>query len=282
MKLLRTIAELQTLSKVQYPTVLVPTMGALHSGHASLIDISKQIAGPKGLVIVSIFVNPTQFDRKEDLTSYPDTLSADLDLCEQHSADVVFAPSSDEIYFPNRSISITETSLSKTLCGLTRPGHFDGVGLVCTKLFNLTRATHAVFGEKDFQQLAIIRRLVRDLNIPIDIVSAATVREKSGLALSSRNLNLSPECKTHAPVVYAALKMAKQSALLGESCSAKLIQQVVCTLQSLPVETHIDYLEIVDTDTLSPLSNINDGKPLMAIAIFFDKVRLIDNISLRG
>ncbi|MGB1260112.1 MAG: pantoate--beta-alanine ligase, partial [Akkermansiaceae bacterium] len=174
------------------PRVIVPTMGALHEGHLALITRARQLAGESGCVIVSIFVNPTQFDRTDDLVNYPRTMERDLALCEEHGVDVVYAPSPEAMYLSGHSITVTEVSLSKQLCGATRPGHFDGVCTVVLKLFNLTKSDISVFGKKDFQQLAVIRRMARDLNVPTIVEGVETVREESGLALSSRNLRLSP------------------------------------------------------------------------------------------
>ena len=280
MKLIHTISELRVILPKDQTKVIVPTMGALHTGHASLIDLARKKVGKEGLVIVSIFVNPTQFDRVEDLTSYPNTLEADILLCEKYGADIIFAPSAHEMYFPDYSFSIIESSLSQNLCGKTRPGHFDGVGLICTKLFNITQAHYAVFGEKDFQQLAIIKRLIRDLNVPLQIISAPTVREPSGLALSSRNLNLSPEEKQAASHIYSALSHAKHSIQQGEKSAQKLIAEVTHKLNNLQVKTTIDYLNIVDAESLEKIEVINTRPTVIAIAIFIGSVRLIDNIKL--
>ncbi|MEM1444146.1 MAG: pantoate--beta-alanine ligase, partial [Verrucomicrobiota bacterium] len=196
--------------------VLVPTMGALHSGHTSLFDNAVKEAGPEGDVIATIFVNPTQFGPNEDFDAYPRELESDLKKCEDHGVIAVFAPPVDEVYSSDASIQITEASLSKYLCGASRPGHFDGVCLVVAKLFLLTQPDAAVFGEKDFQQLAIIRRLVRDLNFPIEIIGGSTVRESDGLALSSRNAYLSPEHRSQAPIIHKTLSKASQLIASGE------------------------------------------------------------------
>ena len=259
---------------------LVPTMGALHAGHCSLIEKAKQLAQGGGCVIVSIFVNPTQFNRKEDLDAYPSTLENDLKLCKASGADFVFIPSADTMYYKDQSISLVENSLTRGLCGSTRPGHFDGVCLVVTKLFNICRATHAIFGEKDFQQIAIIRRMVRDLNIPVQVIGGATVREASGLAMSSRNLNLTEENKKHAPSVFTSLNLAKKAYLSGEKCTKQLIKAAKSALLSLPVEIQIDYLEIVDAESLHPLESIDNTSAIIAIAVFFGEVRLIDHLKI--
>ena len=273
---LQSIAKLNNLAKSSI-RVLVPTMGALHEGHASLIRRARQIAGEQGEVMVSIFVNPTQFDRAEDLASYPRHMKDDLELCKKEGADYVFAPQPDDVYYQNRSLSISENALSRRLCGATRPGHFDGVCLIVTKLFLITQASHAVFGEKDYQQLAIIRRLVRDLNLPVTVIPVPTVREASGLAMSSRNELLSDELRTQAATIHSALQSAALLHARGEHSSSVLLHQVKERIDSLPCSPKIDYLEIVDTETLCPLHELQGQHAIIAIAVFFGEVRLIDN-----
>lgn len=280
MKLIQSISELREILPIDKMKVLVPTMGALHSGHASLINIARDKANNNGLVIVSIFVNPTQFDREEDLTNYPSSLDKDLLLCKEHGADIVFAPSAKEMYFPDNSFTLIESHLSQNLCGATRPGHFEGVGLICSKLFNITQAQYAVFGEKDFQQVSIIKRLVRDLNFPIKVIAAPTVREPSGLALSSRNLNLNPEEKREASQIFSALTYAKNCVKQGERNTQTLITSIKEKLSNLSVKADIDYLNIVDAETLEKVEEINTRPTVVAIAIFIGSVRLIDNIQL--
>src|SRR6478736_5261392 len=206
MKVADTGPELRNLLKnASRPVVLVPTMGAFHPGHLSLMRQAREIAGADGTVVVSIFVNPIQFDRASDLAAYPRPMESDLAACEAEGVDVAFTPAADSMYFPDRSITVTETLLSRDLCGASRPGHFDGVCTVVLKLFLLTGCGAAVFGEKDFQQLAIIRRMVRDLDVPVEIVAHPTVREPDGLAMSSRNVRLTPEHRAVAPHVRWAL-----------------------------------------------------------------------------
>ncbi len=175
------------------PVVFVPTMGALHEGHLDLMRAARSIATDRGRVIVSIFVNPTQFGPKEDFSKYPRDLEGDSEKCRSVGVDAIFAPQPSDIYAPDASLSVLENSLSKGLCGASRPGHFDGVCLVVLKLFNLVQPDTAVFGKKDYQQLAIIKRMVRDLNVPVTIVGCETVREADGLAMSSRNRYLNEE-----------------------------------------------------------------------------------------
>lgn len=251
------------------PLVLVPTMGALHEGHLALIRRARMAAGPDGTVAVSIFVNPIQFDRPDDLAAYPRPLEEDLEKCRAAGVDLVFAPEAGSMYFPDRSVTVLETSLSKTLCGATRPGHFDGVCTVVLKLFNLLQPSAAIFGEKDYQQLAIIRRMVRDLDVPVEILAAATVRDPDGLAMSSRNARLTPEQRADAPRIPSALAAAS-----GKSTPA----EILATARS-GIESHlnrIDYLELVDAETLQPASDLT-RPALLATAVFYGDVRLIDN-----
>ncbi|MGA0853421.1 MAG: pantoate--beta-alanine ligase [Luteolibacter sp.] len=253
--------------------VLVPTMGALHRGHMALIKHAREVAGPDGVVIVSIFVNPIQFDREDDLDAYPRPLETDLMQCQAAAVDVVFVPDVREMYAPDRSTLVTENFLSRSLCGASRPGHFDGVCTVVLKLFMLSACHAAVFGEKDFQQLAIIRRMVRDLDVPVEIVESPTVRESDGLALSSRNTRLSASHREDASIIFRALNEAAkfQSAdeILGHA------------RKRLAESEHlkIDYLELVDAETLQPVADIK--RPvILAAAVFYDEVRLIDHVSI--
>ncbi len=260
-----------SLKRSAGPRVLVPTMGALHEGHLELIRKARTLAGPEGTVIVSIFVNPIQFDRAADLAAYPRPMEADLDACKAEGVDVVFAPEAGSMYFPDRSVMVTESLLSSGLCGATRPGHFDGVCTVVLKFFLLTGCDLAVFGEKDFQQLAIIRRMVRDLDVAVKIVGSPTIREKDGLAMSSRNVRLSPEQRADAPRIRRALldgaRFGRASEILGIARSGIETSPLAC----------IDYLSLVDLETLQPVTEI--VRPaLLATAVFYGEVRLIDNV----
>ncbi|MDC0088069.1 pantoate--beta-alanine ligase [Akkermansiaceae bacterium] len=267
------------LSRLPRPHVLVPTMGALHEGHIALITQARKLAGEGGTVIVSIFVNPTQFDKKEDLANYPKTLDSDLEKCKVYGVDLVFTPSPENMYFSGHSISVTEDSLTTQLCGATRPGHFDGVCTVVLKLFNITQSDIAIFGKKDYQQLAIIRRMVRDLNIPISIEGLETVREPSGLALSSRNTNLSSEQHIDAPRIRRALRLALEAYNSGERSVKALSLLAQREIEGSTEEVKIDYLEILDAESLQKLEIINQPA-VMATAVFYGKVRLIDNIEI--
>ena len=261
------------LDAASRPVILVPTMGALHEGHASLISLAREKAGTDGTVIVSLFVNPIQFDRAGDLAAYPRPLAADLDVCEARSADGVFVPDDGEMYFPDRSVTVTERSLSTHLCGAARPGHFDGVCTVVLKLFLLTGCDAAVFGEKDFQQLAVIRRMVRDLDLRTEIIPHPTIRESDGLAMSSRNARLTPEHRADAPRIRQALLTAA-----GKSDAASILR-VAGEIIGGSSYARIDYLSLVDAETLAPTENL--AKPaILACAIFYGEVRLIDNIAV--
>ncbi len=274
MKVAATKTALQEiLREVPRPCVLVPTMGALHAGHISLINRAREIAGKNGTVVVSIFVNPIQFDRPADLEKYPKPLENDLTACESAGADVVFTPETSAMYFPDRSITVTENLLSRGLCGAVRPGHFDGVCTVVLKLFMLSGCDAAIFGEKDFQQLAVIRRMVRDLDLPVEIIPGPTIREADGLAMSSRNVRLSPAERADAPRIYQALTAAAKL-----KSPAQILASARAAIESSPL-AQIDYLSLVDAETLQPVSEIR--KPaILATAVFYGDVRLIDHIIL--
>ena len=257
---------------------LVPTMGALHEGHLALIRRAREAAGPDGTVAVSIFVNPMQFDRPGDLAAYPKPLADDLAKCKAAGVDLVFAPEAGAMYFPDRSITVTESLLSTHLCGATRPGHFDGVCTVVLKLFNLFQADAAVFGEKDVQQLAILRRMVRDLDVPVEIIGHPTVREPDGLAMSSRNIRLTPEHRADAPRIRRALEGARSLLPFGERAAAPFLAAARKHLEDSPF-LRIDYLELVDAETLQPVGHIK-RPAVLATAVFYGDVRLIDHVTL--
>ena len=262
----------------EHPVVLVPTMGALHEGHAQLIRRARELAGADGTVLVSVFVNPTQFGPNEDLDHYPRTFERDEQTCEACGADAIFAPLPDEVYVPGHSMDVRETVLSVSLCGASRPGHFPGVCLVVLKLFNIVQPTQAVFGKKDYQQLAVIRRMVRDLNVPVDIVGAETVREADGLAMSSRNENLSEKERAVAPQIQRALAEGKALWERQADVSVHLLLRVVRShLDQIP-GGRVDYLELVDAHSLEPIRGTISGPVVCATAYAFPRARLIDNI----
>lgn len=276
MEVIETKHELRVAQdRLPKPVVLVPTMGALHEGHLALIRNAREVAGPDGTVAVSIFVNPIQFDRASDLEAYPRPMMTDLEACRTLGVDLVFAPKAGEMYAADRSVTVTEAVLSKDLCGAKRPGHFDGVCTVVLKLFLLTGCHAAVFGEKDFQQLAVIRRMVRDLDVPVEIIAHATVRETDGLAMSSRNVRLTPEQRADAPRIRWALAAAKNSG----SCEAIEILELA-RREILESElAQIDYLELVDAETLQPVEKV-ERPATLATAVFYGEVRLIDHITI--
>ncbi len=276
MKIVSTIAGLRAQDRDRRrPRVLVPTMGALHAGHVSLIRLARQHAGPEGEVAVSIFVNPLQFEPGADFERYPRPEKADEEVCRAEGVDLLFRPSPNEMYGEDRSTLVEETVLSERLCGASRPGHFHGVCTVVTKLFHLLEPEAAVFGEKDFQQLAVVRRMVRDLDFVIKIIAAPIVRDPDGLAMSSRNQYLNPEERAQAPVIRRALLAAAQS---QEKPAAAVLARVRGTIESAPL-ARIDYAEIVGADDLQPRLTI-EPRTLLAVAVFFGRTRLIDNILL--
>jgi len=251
-------------------------MGALHEGHEALIQAARNEAG---IVIVSIFVNPLQFGPSEDFGRYPRTLPQDLTICERNGADLVFAPSVDEIY-PLPQITFVEvTRVSEQLCGKFRPGHFRGVTTVVSKLLNIVQPHRAYFGEKDMQQLLVIRRMVADLNLPVTIVGVPTVREADGLALSSRNKYLSAEERKAAPALYRGLQEAAQRIRSGESDPSK-IRQAGLAVVKVSALTRVEYFEIVDPDELQPVVSVS-GPVRIAGAIWLGPTRLIDNVFIR-
>lgn len=276
MRIVREPLKIQKLvSKFPRPVVFVPTMGALHEGHLALVRRARKLARTKGTVVASLFVNPTQFGPAEDLARYPRPFERDRALLRKEGCDVLFAPQAADMYYPDRSISLIETKLSQVMCGAARPGHFDGVCLVVSKLFNLVQPDIAVFGEKDFQQLAILRRMVRDLNFPVILEAHPTVREPDGLAMSSRNSYLTKAERSQAPIIQQTFFLAEQRIREGMASSAKLISWMKQEIQSAPL-AKIDYVTVVDPTSLEPLTRLQPPL-LLAAAVFFGKTRLIDN-----
>jgi pantoate--beta-alanine ligase len=254
----------------------VPTMGALHEGHLSLV---KQARQSSDIVIVSIFVNPTQFNDKEDFQKYPRDLTADVAVLSEYQVDYVFAPDEREIYGEKFSTFVYVEGLSDILEGASRPGHFRGVATIVTILFNLIRPDFAFFGQKDAQQVAIVKRLTRDLGFDTEIIVMPTVREASGLAMSSRNSRLDPEQRQRASVIYQALKQAEAAFKEGETNSYEIEKIVKQKIQTEPL-AKIDYVAVVDWETFQPIKKIEDRKALVLVAVNFAGVRLIDNIVL--
>jgi len=251
----------------------VPTMGALHEGHGALIRRAREECG---YVVVSVFVNPIQFDRADDFARYPRNLEADVDFAGKLRVDAVFAPSVEEMYPDQRLTSVRVASVSEGLCGAYRPGHFEGVATVVTKLFHIVEPDRAYLGEKDAQQLAVIQKMVADLNIPLTIVPVPTLREPDGLALSSRNQRLSHEDRAAAPVVYRALKAAAAAVAAGAADPLQVKQVALEELAQEP-RARLEYLEIVEPESMQPVSRI-EGPVRIAAAVWFGDVRLIDNL----
>ena len=251
---------------------LVPTMGYLHEGHESLI---KRAVAENDRVVVSVFVNPMQFGPKEDLASYPRDIDADSRLCEAAGASLIFHP--DEMYEEGFCSFVDMTGLTNALCGLSRPVHFRGVCTVVNKLFNIVMPDRAYFGEKDAQQLAVVKRMVKDLNMDIEIVGCPIIREADGLAKSSRNTYLSPESRKQAVILSKSIFMAKQMVLDGERDAAKVKKAMVDMINTMPL-ADIDYVEIVDVNTMKNIDKI-EGDILCAIAVNIGgEARLIDNL----
>lgn len=266
-------------------------MGALHEGHLALIRRAKKLVSKKGTVAVSIFVNPTQFAPNEDLVRYPRPLKNDLRLCREAGVDLLFHPAPAQMYAADSSTFVQETELETVLCGRSRPGHFRGVCTVVAKLFNILAPDIAVFGEKDFQQLAVIRRMTRDLNFPIQIVGVETVREPDGLALSSRNRYLSADQRAQAAVIRRSLlagaeklKTIKKITVSERKKSVSLVkstQQMIAKMIATSPLAKIDYIEILDADSLTTIAP-ETNSIVIAAAVFFGKTRLIDNIVIKA
>ncbi|MBE9527811.1 MAG: pantoate--beta-alanine ligase [Proteobacteria bacterium] len=259
-------------------SVLVPTMGALHRGHIELIREARRLAGAKGSVVLSLFVNPTQFAPGEDLGKYPRTLEADIEVCKTEGVDVLFTPTPLGLYPEGFSTSIDVGSLGTKLCGLSRPGHFNGVATVVVKLFGITAPDIAVFGKKDFQQLAVIRRVVVDLDIGVEITGVETVREADGLAMSSRNRYLDDKARKEATAIAAALKTAAALYSTGEQRSAALVAAALEVL-GREVSIEVEYIKVSSAESLEELETV-DKKAFLALAVRISGTRLIDNIEL--
>ena len=277
---MRVIDDIQEISraclKLSRPLGLVPTMGALHEGHLTLVRRARRDSGS---VAVTIFVNPSQFGPGEDLEQYPRDLERDLDLLRREGVDLVIAPSAEDIYPPGFNTWVTVDNLADRLEGAFRPGHFRGVATVVTKLFCLVRPERAYFGQKDGQQTAVIRQLVRDLNLGLDVVVVPTVRDSDGLALSSRNVYLTPAQRRAAPVVYRALCLAQDLWRQGVRNGDQFREVVRSTLEAEPLVERIDYVSVADSHTLEEL-DVASGPVMVSVAVHMGRTRLIDNIIL--
>jgi len=257
---------------------LVPTMGALHEGHLSLVREARRMCD---VVVVSVFVNPAQFGPGEDFERYPRNLTQDTALLTDYNVDYIFAPPVEEIYPKGFTTYVNVSGLSKLLEGEARPGHFRGVATIVTILFNIVKPDFAFFGQKDAQQAVIIRRLVKDLALDTEVIVLPTVREDSGLAMSSRNAYLTPEEQEAATVIHRALAKAKEVYKAGEKHAAKLIDLVRTTIEAEP-RVRVDYVSVIDADTLESLEKLDDRPMLIAVAAYLGKIRLIDNTTLNS
>jgi pantoate--beta-alanine ligase len=254
----------------------VPTMGALHAGHGSLIEMARR---QTDCVVVSVFVNPTQFNQQQDYDLYPRPLAEDLEFCSARGVDIVFAPAVEEMYPRAQSVIVDVLRVTEHLCGKFRPGHFRGVTTVVLKLLNIVQPDRAYFGEKDAQQLAAIERLVADLDVPVRIVAVPTVREADGLALSSRNRRLTPAERRIAPAVYRALQVAEEQIVAGATDPQPIKSQALATFHPFP-QIRVEYFEIVDPAEMQPVERIA-GAVRVATAVWLGATRLIDNILCR-
>ncbi len=274
MKIIESPSEIQAFALAErtkgHRIGFVPTMGALHSGHTSLMTLAREHCD---ILVVSIFVNPLQFAAGEDLDTYPHTPEADHAKCEQHGVDIVFRPS--QMYLDDHNTTVSVAGLSNGLCGASRPTHFDGVTTVVARLFGLVQPHIAVFGQKDFQQLTIIRRMVEDLAIPVEIIGAPIIREEDGIAMSSRNAYLSESERVRARSISKALQTIQANVLSGEYDSAKLLS----TIQDILDVDTMDYISFVDPNTLESVEHIKQTTQL-CIAAFLGTTRLIDNCTL--
>ena len=280
MEVVKTVSELRYFrSKLREHRVLslVPTMGALHAGHLSLVQEARRISDH---VVVSVFVNPAQFGPNEDYQRYPRNLDGDLRVLKESGADSVFVPEAAEIYPQGFKTFVTVGDLGEKLCGVSRPGHFRGVATVVLKLLNIVEPEVSVFGQKDFQQCVLIRRMVRDLDLKSRVVVCPIVREDDGLALSSRNRYLSPEERKAAPILYHCLEWAQQEVEHGEVLSGRILRGVINRIGTEQI-AKLDYAEIVNEETLDPDQTVTKGS-VLAAAVWFGSTRLIDNVILKA
>ena len=261
--------------KNRKPIILIPTMGALHQGHLSLIEKGKKIGG---YTIVSIFINPKQFNNKNDLKNYPITLQDDINKLNGLKVDYLFIPKIEDIFGKNFQTTVTVNDLQKNLCGMHRPGHFNGVTTIVIKLFNIVKPDIAIFGKKDLQQLIIIKRMVKDLNLDIKIIEGKTIRERSGLALSSRNKLLTKTNYHKASKIYLGLKMTKNQFLSGKNKSIYLKNNLIKFFKSEGL-SNIEYVQIVNQEKLEENAIVKKGD-VIAVALKLGKIRLIDNLKL--
>ena len=281
MEVITSIEEIQELAlrleKEGKKIGFVPTMGYLHDGHLSLIDLIRERSD---VLILSIFVNPTQFGAGEDLEKYPRDMERDLALCRERKVDYIFAPQTDDIYPEGASTYVSEEGVSRGLCGETRPTHFKGVTTICAKLFNLVRPAYVALGQKDAQQVVVLKRMIRDLHFPIEVVIGPTLREPDGLAMSSRNSYLNDRQKKDALLIHQALLAGKR---LVDEKGIRNVDRVKAELMTVLRSgsfVRINYAEVVDRENMMPEKEIELGRSMLVIAVWVDNIRLIDNMSL--
>ena len=280
MQIIHSIDEMQTLSenlRKQGKSIgFVPTMGFLHEGHLSLVDL---LIGRTDKIILSIFVNPTQFSEGEDFEKYPHDLERDLKLCQERKVDIVFIPERKEMYSVLHSTLIEEENLSKGLCGSSRPTHFQGVTTVCAKLFNICKPNIVVLGQKDAQQVVVLKRMIIDLNFSIEVIVGDIFREKDGLAMSSRNFYLSSEQREDALLLNRSLLAGRDLQSRGICNIDQIKEEVIATLRQ-GKSIMLDYVEVVDRETMEPMKEIKPNQTMIVLAAWIDKIRLIDNLNL--
>ena len=281
MEVLSTVSEIQALSlrlqKEGRSIGFVPTMGCLHEGHLSLIDLIRERSD---VLILSIFVNPTQFALGEDLEKYPRDWERDLQLCRERKVDYVFAPHADEIYLSDASTYVSEEGVSSGLCGQARPTHFKGVTTICAKLFNLCRPTYLALGQKDAQQVVVLKRMIRDLHFPIEVVIGPTIREADGLAMSSRNAYLNEKQRADALLLHRALEAGRRLVDEKGVRSVDRVKAEVMNVLRTGSFIRVNYAEVVDRETMKMESEIELGRSMLVVAVWIDTIRLIDNMPL--
>jgi pantoate--beta-alanine ligase len=281
MEVITSIEEIQQLTlrleKEGKKIGFVPTMGYLHAGHLSLIDL---IRGRSDILILSIFVNPTQFGAGEDLDKYPRDMESDLKLCRERKVDYIFAPQTDEMYPEAASTYISEEGVSEGLCGKARPTHFKGVTTICAKLFNLVRPAYVALGQKDAQQVVVLKRMIRDLHFPIEVMIGPTLREPDGLAMSSRNSYLNDRQRQDALLIHKALLAGKRLVDVKGIRNVDRVKAELMTVLRSGSFVRINYAEVVDRENMKPENEIELGRSMLVIAVWLDNIRLIDNISL--
>ena len=281
MEVISSIEEIQELAlrleKEGKKIGFVPTMGYLHDGHLSLIDLIRERSD---ILILSIFVNPTQFGAGEDLEKYPRDMDRDLALCRERKVDYIFAPQTDDIYPEGASTYVSEEGVSRGLCGETRPTHFKGVTTICAKLFNLVRPAYVALGQKDAQQVVVLKRMIRDLHFPIEVVIGPTLREPDGLAMSSRNSYLNDRQKKDALLIHQALLAGKRLVDEKGIRNADRVKAELMTVLRSGSFVRINYAEVVDRENMMPEKEIELGRSMLVIAVWVDNIRLIDNMSL--